>query len=370
MDVVVVGGGVIGAAVAWELGRRGVRVTVVERDAPGGAATAAAGGMLSPLAESRRPGPFLELALASFERFPRFVEHVEEASGLAVEHRADGKLLLALDEAQAAELRQQAEWQRARGLRVELLEPAEARRLEPSLTEAFRAALLVETDSRVDSRLLGRALWLAAAHTGADFRLGSLAVAVHEEGGRARGVTLSDGRRVAADAVVVAAGCWSGQLAGLPRPLPVRPVRGQMAAVRIVPPRFRRVLYAPGCYLIPRNDGRVLIGATMEESGFRCHTTPSGLSQLFVAAARMVPALGEAPVEETWAGLRPGTPDDLPILGPDPELEGLVYATGHFRNGILLAPITAELLADLVTGAGPSLAVDPFAADRFAEAHL
>ncbi|HEX7117877.1 MAG TPA: glycine oxidase ThiO [Longimicrobiales bacterium] len=371
-DVAIVGGGVIGCALAWELARRGVDVTVVERGVPGHGASRAAGGMLAPVAEADEPGPFLRLATASLGRWPAFVEAVREASGVPVEYRAAGKLCVALDDDGAAALEAAYRWQRAAGHTVDWLNAADARALEPALSEAVQAATLVAADHWVDNRRLGRALWVAAARAGARVRTGAAAVALLRGPGPAGstgviGVALDDGGRVDAGAVVVAAGCWSGLLAGLPRPLPVIPVRGQMAAVRTVPPALGRTVMAGHTYLIPRGDGRIIIGATSERVGFRAHTTPAGIASLLTAALRVVPSLADAPLTETWAGLRPGTPDGGPILGPDPEIPGLFYATGHFRNGILLTPITAALLADAVTGEPTSLPLDAFAPDRFAE---
>ncbi|HEX6940003.1 MAG TPA: glycine oxidase ThiO, partial [Longimicrobiales bacterium] len=354
-DVVIVGGGVIGCALAWELARRGAGVTVVEREVPGRAATWAAGGMLAPVAEAEQPGPFLRLALASLHAWPAFVEAAREASGVPIEYRATGKLCVALDDEQAAALEAAYRWQRAGGHAVDWLDGNQARALEPALSPAVRAGALVAQDHWVDNRALARALWVAATRAGATVRTGIAAVALRS--GRAsggsmavEGVALDDGETIDAGAVVIAAGCWSGALAGLPRSLPVAPVRGQMVAVRTVPPVLRRTVMAGHTYLIPRADGRITIGSTAERAGFRAHVTPAGIASLLTAAMRVAPALADAPLVSTWAGLRPGTPDGCPILGADPDVEGLFYATGHFRNGILLAPITATLLAEAVSG--------------------
>lgn len=368
-DVVVVGGGIIGCALAWELAGRGVDVVVVERDVPGRRATWAAGGMLSPIAESEEPGVFLRLALASFERWPAFVEALREASGVPVEYRTSGKLCIALDDDAAAALEASYRWQRGAGHPVEWLDGDAARTLEPGLSPEVRAATLVAQDHWVDNRRAGRALWVAAVRAGARFRTGVGVVGLLRSSEAVRGVegvALDDGSRIAADVVVLAAGCWSGTLGGLPRPLPVVPVRGQMAAVHAVPHAIGRTVQAGHTYLIPRGDGRITIGSTAERVGFRAHTTPAGIAALLSSAMRAVPSLADAPIARTWAGLRPGTPDSRPILGPDPEVDGLVYATGHFRNGILLAPVTASLVADVVTGQSTEIPLAPFAPDRFA----
>lgn len=369
-DVVIVGGGTIGCAAAWLLARRGVDVTVVERGTPGREAAWAAGGMLSPLAEADGPGAFLDLSLSSFERFPGFVEALREASDLDVEYRTSGKLEVALDDSEAERQAARFAWQREQGFETERLDGDEARRLEPSLSPAVRSALRIAPDHRVDNRRFGRALWTAAGHAGASFRLGLPAArvataAVGDGSGRAvRGVELADGTVIEAAHVIVAAGCWSGELDGLPRPLPVFPVRGQMVAVAAVPPLLERVVAGNGCYLIPRADGRVIIGSTMERVGYRSHPTAGGIATLLRKGLRTVPALADARIAETWAGLRPGTPDDLPVLGPDPDVQGLVYATGHFRNGILLTPVTADIVTAVVTGEASPVDLDAFAPDR------
>ena len=362
-----IGGGAIGCASAWELARRGLRVVVVERGTPGGEATWASAGMLSVLSEGERPDALFALARASRDRYPAFLQALREATGLAVDLRELGNLRVALSDDAAEVLRREVERQWAAGVGVEWLDRAAARELEPSLAGAVRAAALTPTDAHVDNRRLGRALWAAAAAAGVAFRLGVPAARVlAEPGGRVAGVELAGGERIEAAAVVIAAGSWSGTLNGLPRTLPVQPVRGQMLAVEAVPPLVRRIVMGDGCYLVPTAEGRVLVGATVERAGFERRVTPAGIRDLVNAATAVVPALAEAAVVETWAGLRPGTPDGLPILGTDPELAGLVYATGHFRNGILLTPITAEIVADLVAGASPAISLEPFAPNRFA----
>jgi glycine oxidase len=225
----------------------------------------------------------------------------------------------------------------------------------------------------VNNRLLAQALTVAATRAGVTIRTGTPLVAVETESGRVRGVRLASGERVAAQHVVIAAGSWSGDLEGLPQALPVFPVKGQMLAVdgrartngRGSRPPIEHVVHGTGAYLIPREDGRVLIGATVEHVGYRKGPTPRGVAALIEAAARMVPLLADLPMVETWAGFRPGTPDDMPILGADPALSGLYYATGHFRNGILLAPLSARAIADLITQAAAAPLIEPFGIARF-----
>lgn len=365
-DVLVAGGGVVGCSVARALVGEGRRVTVVDPGRQERAATWAAGGMLSPLGEAPEPGPFLELALRSRELWPAFAAGIEAETGVDLGLALSGKLLVAFDREGADALDRRRAWQEAAGFDVTSLEPGQVGRLEPAVSGDVRAGLLLPRDGAVDNRALGRALEAAARAAGCRFLTGAAVAAVRVEAGRVTGARLDDGSEVGAGAVVVAAGAWSGGIGGLPRPLPVRPVRGQMLAYGLAEPLLHRVV-AGGVYLIPRREGgepRLLVGATQEEAGFERRTTPEALERLRAGARRLVPSLADAPVVEAWAGLRPGTPDDLPVLGRDPDVEGLVYATGHFRNGILLAPVTAEVVKGLLRGDDrPGLA--PFRPDRF-----
>lgn len=372
-DVVVVGGGIIGTAIAHELAGRGRDVLLVERDSPGRRATWAAAGMLSPLGESPGPGAFLELADRSLGDYAAFVQRLQEETGIDVEYRTNGKLHVALGAGEEPTVRALGEGPLAARFAVRLLGAEEARALEPELAPEVTLAALVGRDHRVNNRLLAQALTVAATRAGVTIRTGTPLVAVETEGGRVRGVRLASGERVAAQHVVIAAGSWSGDLEGLPQALPVFPVKGQMLAVdgrartngRGSRPPIEHVVHGTGAYLIPREDGRVLIGATVEHVGYRKGPTPRGVAALIEAAARMVPLLADLPMVETWAGFRPGTPDDMPILGADPALSGLYYATGHFRNGILLAPLSARAIADLITQAAAAPLIEPFGIARF-----
>lgn len=365
-DVVIVGGGIVGCTVARAGARSGLSVLVLEEGRPGRKATWAAGGMLSPFGEADRPGPFLELGLESLKLYPDFVGSVEEASGRRVGYLECGKLELALDDAAESGLRRHLEWLENRGHPVAWLDPGEVHAREPLLTRELRGALLLKGEAQVDNRLLGPAVAAAAEVEGARFRSGERVLEVLVEGGTVAGVRLDGGVRIRAPRVVVAAGAWSGGLDGLPRRLPVRPVRGQMVALGGPPRPLSTVVDTSRAYLIPRRRGPVVVGSTMEEAGFRAETTAEGIVHLLGAAIEAAPGLARARVQETWAGLRPGTPDGLPILGPDPDVPGLFYATGHFRNGILLAPITGACLAPLLAGTGrPPVDLAPFRPDRF-----
>jgi glycine oxidase len=369
-DVVVIGAGVIGCAVARELARRGVAVQVIERDSPGRRATWAAAGMLSPLGEAGGGGPFLELADESLTRFAAFAHALHEESGIDVEYRAAGKLHVAFED--AADLHALATDPVAARFDVTLITSSAARQLEPALSDEISTALLVQRDHRVNNRLLAQALLASAVASGVKFRTAQPVASLVTRHGHVTGVRLASGEQVEATSVVLAAGAWSGQIEGLPRVLPIRPVKGQMFAVdsraragEEPALQLRRVIYAPQCYIIPRDDGRILVGATVEDVGFRKGATPRGIAALMNAAARVVPGLADLPLVETWAGFRPATPDDLPILGLDPELRGLVYATGHYRNGILLAPVTAFTVAELITHGRSGVDISAFGVARF-----
>lgn len=365
VDAVVVGAGVVGCAVARHAARAGLSVLVVDRGRPGAEASHAAAGMLSPLAEAEGPGRFLDLLLRARAEYPAEVEALREETGIDCGYSAAGTLFLALREEDEAELAERFAWQSAAGLGVERLTADEARRLEPGISPAIRAALRFPGDHQVENRALSTALWSAAARAGAEFRLGRSVVRILRGGGGTEGVELDDGTRIAAGAVVVAGGCWSASIEGFPRPIPVFPVHGQLAAIESVPPLFRHVVDSPRCYLVPKADGRVVVGATVERTGFRKAVTPAGLLRLLSAAVETAPSLADAPVAATWSGLRPGTPDGLPILGADPDVAGLFYATGHFRNGILLAPLTGRAIGEMVAGRPSPVDLGPFGVGRF-----
>lgn len=368
VDVVVVGGGTIGCAVARVAARGGARVLVLDDGALAGAATDAAGGMLSPLGETPEPGPFLPLGMRSLRMFPDLVAALERETDTSVELRRDGKLIVSIDPDGEIRLRERMRWQTEAGHDVRWLTADEARDLEPGLSPEIRGALHLREEGSVDNRRLLEALRKAVVAAGGVVRGGSRVEAVARSHRRVKGVRLSSGDRVEADRVVIAAGAWSGRIGGLPRSLPIRPVRGQMVAVGSEE-LLRRTVETGHVYLVPRGPGSSLpgvwIGATQEEVGFRADTTEAGVMKLFRAAGGVVPGLAGAPVLDAWAGLRPGTPDGLPVLGADPEVQGLLYATGHFRNGILLTPITGASIGALCLGRDPEIELAPFAPDRF-----
>ena len=362
MDVVVVGGGVVGCAVALRLVSAGARCTVVERSVPGAEASSAAAGILAPQAEGDGPGAFLDLCLRSRSLYPGFVDEVEALSGMRVGFRRSGVLHLAFTEATLERLRVRVGGQRKAGLSAEVLDTKAVLGLEPNVSPDVLGAALFPEDGSVDNRLLMRALSMAAARSGAHFVTGHVR-GLLEASGRTSGVDV-DGERLAAGAVVVAAGAWTGLVPGSGlSPRQVRPARGQMVMLRSRLPALERVAFSDEGYLVARADGHLLAGSTVEFQGFAKEVTAAGLRHILGVALRMVPSLADVPVVETWAGLRPFTEDRLPVLGPGP-LPGLFLASGHFRNGILLAPVTAELLAQAVFTHTPALPLEPFRWNR------
>lgn len=335
-----------------------------DRGTPGRGASWAAAGMLSPLGEARAAGPFLDFGLESLLMYAGWVDELEAESGIDVEYRESGKLKLALSDKEASRLEDRARWAEEHGIRIDRLDPTVLRETEPAVALSVRAALLVHDDYRVDNRALGQALLEAAQAAGVQIVAETPVRSVRSRGGHVAGVELEDDRVVAADRVVLAAGAWSSRIGGLPRPIPVHPVRGQMICLQPHAPVSQRVLESEEIYLVPRDDGRLLLGATMEEVGFREMNTTDGTRGLLNSVMSLVPGLGAAAVVDLWSGLRPGTPDGNPILGRDPDLAGLIYATGHFRNGILLAPATARIVAALATDDDSDRPHTAFAPDR------
>lgn len=364
-DVVIVGGGIMGCAIALRLAQRGVGVTVIERGIPGAEASSAAAGMLAPQMEADGPGPMLDLGLRGRALYPSLAAELADATGIDIGHVKSGVLAVALTDDAERALDHRRVWQTARGMRVEALSGATARDREPALGQAVRAALLFSDDAQVNPRALARALSQAAAAAGARFLQGRYVRRVRIEGGMATGVDL-DGDTLDAGAVVVAAGSWSGLVeGGGVAASVVRPARGQLVAIETRPPLFRHVLSVHGRgYLVPRRDGTVVAGSTVEMVGFRKEVTVGGLAEILGLARTLVPALADAPVIDTWSNFRPYTEDHLPVLGPTP-VGRLFLATGHHRNGILLGPITAQAIADLVATGNAGVDLTPFSVARF-----
>jgi glycine oxidase len=348
-DVAIIGGGIIGGSIAFQLAAEKLKVVILDRQQPGQEASRAAAGMLSPGPDSPEALPLAPLSMESLRLYPEFASEVEEASGLHTAFVRDGALRIFFGPDGESERERMAAEYRPLGLGFESISRDDARKLEKSLSPAAYAAALIPDEAMVDPRLLTDAVMEAARRGGVEIRHDCPVTAVVRSGDRCDGV-IAGGERIAAKFVVVAAGAYSGGIDWLAQYAPTRPVRGQMLALRAAHLRLRRVLRYEKGYLVPRGDGRIIAGSTLEEAGFDQHVTPSGIRNIIDAALNLIPELATAQILETWAGLRPGTPDNLPILGPT-EIAGLLIATGHYRNGILLAPVTAKLLRQwILTG--------------------
>jgi glycine oxidase len=365
-EVVVVGGGISGCAVAIELLARGAQVTVVDRRQAGRGATVASGGMLTPQYESPSPTPDFRLGVRAREAWPAFAERLERLCDQELALRADGMLVANRDEEEEEEARETLAFHVGLGLRGEILRHEEARRHHPGVAEDPVSWLWLPDEAQLDIQRLAAALTDAVRAAGGNVRAGSAVTGIESSAGRVKGVRIEDDREVPADVVVVAAGAWSDAIAGLPRPLPVRPVRGQMLRLRS-PMGVPGTLVADhrGHYLVPREDGTILLGSTMEDVGFEDAVTDEARGMLLGAAGSLVPAMGNATIVERWCGFRPISADGIPILGPDPEIEGLHYATGAGRRGILLAPLVGRVVAELVTAGATDVDWEEFSVTRF-----
>ena len=369
---IVIGAGVIGLSIAWRLAQTGCPVTVYDKGAAGRGASWAAAGMLAAAVETE-PGEeaLLALTLESQRLWPDFACELEAASGISVGYRNEGTLVVALNRDDAEQLRFTYEFQKGLGLDLTWLSGAQAREREPHLRPGLAAAVVSPRDHQVENRAVAAALAEAVRRAGVNLCEHSPVREISIEGGRVRGV-VTDRDEDRADVVILAAGAWSREIGGLPPASmpPVRPIKGQMLALRMDPaaPLLRHVIWPPrGLYLVPRLDGRLVIGGTVEERGFDERLTAGGLLTLLDGAWRAVPTIEELPVAETWVGFRPGSRDDAPMIGPG-TVDGLVIATGHHRNGILLTPVTAAIVSTYVlTGRLPDSA-GPFSPQRFAAA--
>jgi len=364
LSVVIIGGGVMGCAAAYELSRRGVKVTVLERSVPGAEASSAAAGILGAQVESHRPGPMTKLGLLSRKLYPALVRDLERISGISIEYRRSGVLKVAYAASDVARAARELAWQGKAKLPLARLTRTALLAREPALSRELSGGLWFEADATLEPRALLSALRISAEKLGAEFRSGSFVKGVAEESGRAVGVELDDGSVVSGSHVVLAAGSWTSLLAKSDATMPrVVPARGQIVELRTSAPLLSSVLFGPDCYLVPRADGRLLIGSTLEFVGFRREVTAGAVAKLLMAAIRLVPALADAELSGSWSSFRPYTQDELPLLGPS-ATPGLILMSGHYRNGILLAPISAQIVADCVTGKKPPLDLTPFSPDR------
>ena len=352
-DAVVVGAGVIGLASAWRIAQRGLSVLVLERDEPGAGASGVAAGMLAPVTEAEFGGEgLLALNLESASMWAAFAAELAERSGLDTGYRASGAIVAAADRDDGEELRRLFRFQGSLGLDVEWLGSRDLRRLEPRLSPRVSGGIHAPHEAHVHPRAVVRALLAALAAERVEVRAGTPVEEV------SAGRVVSAGRTLRARHVVVAAGCWSGVFDGAP---PVRPVKGQILRLR-GGPLAERLVRTPRCYVVSRTDGEVVVGATVEERGFDTSVTAGGVHRLLEAAWEVLPEVEELELVEATARLRPGSPDNAPSIG---ERDGVVWATGHHRNGVLLTPVTAQAVAEIVSGGAPPEAVEPFAPSRF-----
>jgi len=363
--VLIVGGGIIGCATAEALARASAEVILYERGAPGGEASGAAAGLLTAFGGGPRT-QFQDLAIASWRLYPTVAADLRERTGIDVELVRRGTLYPFLDAGEISEMTVPEPLATEFG--AQLLDEEQVRRQEPALSPKVRGALFVAGDHWVNSQRLVTAYAQAAALAGVEMRTGRSVARILVADGRARGV-VAEGEEVTGDAVLIAAGAWSGELvASFGAALPVGPARGQMVALSHVPPVLMHCVHADDVYLVPRPSGELLVGATVEHVGFRREVTARGVGELIAAAVDIVPALGDRAIARTWYGFRPWAPDGLPILGPWPGVSGLFVATAHFRSGIMLAPITARLMAQWILEGVPSIAVTDFLPDRYVAA--
>ncbi|HEY8205551.1 MAG TPA: glycine oxidase ThiO [Pyrinomonadaceae bacterium] len=372
-DVIIVGGGVIGLSIARELRLRGVRdVVLLEKGEPGKEASWAAGGILAPQVEADRSDDFFRLACASRNLYPDFAEALRAETGVDVELEKTGTLYLAFTEYDEAELRRRCEWQQSEGLRVDWLSAEHVRSLEPNISHDARCALRFPDDWQVENRKLVEALAKANENLGVQIRTNCEVTSLRVEHGRVIGVESLCGG-FDAPTVVVCAGAWSSSVAasaGASNAIEIEPVRGQMLCFKPQEQFARHVIYSARGYLVPRRGGRILAGSTSERVGFEKRVTDEGMNSIKSMAFEIAPALESFPIIDSWAGFRPRAKDDLPVLGASEEIERLFYATGHYRNGILLAPITAEVIADLFVGGVSSTRIETFSPKRFCVAHV
>jgi glycine oxidase len=365
-DAAIAGGGLIGTSIALELAEAGLTVALFDAREPGREASWASAGMISPAPENADMIPFVPMSLASVALYPEFIRKVEELSGSNVGYEKNGALDVLLDGNVEQELSTIIALQHGVGLKAQALNGEQARKLEPSLTDDTQAAIFREDEAALDTRALIDAALKAAARKGVEIVAGNGAKALWKTGSRCKGLRLENGQ-VEAKWTVIAAGCFSARIEGVAPYAPVFPAKGQMIALRCESVELEHILWLEHKYLVPRQDGRIIAGSTIERTGFDHDITAGGVQLILREVMKMVPGLENARIEETWAGLRPDSPDHLPIIGPT-DIEGLLIATGHFRSGILLAPVTARLIREWATTQKVSVDWERLSPLRFLEA--
>jgi glycine oxidase len=364
-EVIIAGGGLIGGAIALELAVAGLRVAIFEQGDPGRESSWAGAGILSPAPENPATIPLVSLGKASMELYPDFVARVEEISGQEVGFRTKGTLEALFSRDAARELSTHVALHHGWGLKAEAISAEAAREIEPALSPEVEAAVLRPDEASVDNRSLTPAVLEAARKRGVEIFAHREVLGIWREKQRCSGLLLKN-ERVSAEWTIIAAGSFCASIVGVDAYAPVRPAKGQMISLRPERAKIERVLWSDKIYLVPRNDGRILAGATLEYVGFDRNVTAGGIEKILGGALELAPDLAHARVEETWAGLRPDSPDHLPILGPT-DIDGLLIATGHFRSGILLTPITAQLIREWVTQQRVSVEWERFSPLRFVE---
>jgi glycine oxidase len=368
-DVAIIGGGVVGCCIAYYLSKAGLKVTVIDRAQPGGQAPMLLAGILAPSVEAGAPGPFCELGMASYQHFPRIAAEFREELSIDIDLDQAGGIRVAWNEQTAGELRQSELWERERGIDVTWLEGNDLRALEPSLSPLLSGGIYTALMSHVLTPRLVQGYVESASRRGVIFLSGSPAYGIRRDGHRGVSVDTPAGT-VSAGHVVVSAGAWGGLYQDwLGAPLPIRPRKGQLMLVQPKPSETRRpqrVIYDAHNYMVPKRDGTIVIGATEENADFDRRVTLEGLTFLTQVAARAIPSLAQAELRGAYAGFRPMPPDEMPIIGRAPGADNLIFATGHYRNGILLGPITGELVTQMVTGKPTSVDLEPFNPARFA----
>lgn len=366
-DVLIIGGGVIGLSLARELRKKGAgKITVVERGELGREASYAAAGMLAPQAETDRTDDFFRFCSESNDLYPEFAGELLDETGMDIELDPSGTLYLAFSEGDSADIRKRYDWQKQAGMSVEHLTAEETRKAEPFVSPDVRGSLFFSGDRQVENRKLMQALRLYAELNGIAIRENTEVTELLADGGAITGVSTPAGA-FSAGTVVLATGAWTSFIKLGPGAVPVKikPIKGQMITFQTAKRLFQRVIHSPRGYLVPRADGRVLVGATVENAGFDKETTAGGIDFLREAAAEISPGLESLEIIEKWAGLRPFAADGLPVLGQIPGYENLLAATAHYRNGILLAPLTARIMAERIIGGGSSGYFEFFRPDRF-----
>ena len=361
-EIIIVGGGVIGLSIARSLALKGVReILVLEKSSLGTEASFAAGGMLAPQAEADSRDQFFELLFESRALYPDFAAALRNETTIDIELDTTGTLYLAFNEHDQNEIDARYDWQTLAGLPVEKLNADEARMLEPCISPKTTGALRFELDIQVENRRLLNALANSLNELAVRTICGVNVESIQKEKSRVKGVQTSAGE-FQCSTVVLAAGAWTSLLSTTVK---VAPVRGQMICLTAQPRLTRHVIYSPRGYLVPRQDGRLLAGSTSEAAGFAKEVTVAGINQILQNALEIAPSISTLPIVDSWSGLRPKAPDGLPVLGPCGEIDGLIYATGHYRNGILLAPITGELIARTIVDGSLPASLAPFSPDRF-----